>query len=86
MKAEDTLREWDNYQGCQDKPDDLDDLWDKAKKEVDLLGLHCESTPTDFTSGVIECYGLYSTGVHESKIYAQLFLSKKSNAKYPVIS
>lgn len=85
MKTEDALREWGDYQGRQDKPDDFDDFWDKAKKEVDSLGLHYELTPTDFTSKVAECYDLYFTGVHESKIYAQLLLPKKSSAKHPVI-
>lgn len=32
MKTEDALREWGDYQGRQDKPDDFDDFWDKAKK------------------------------------------------------
>lgn len=85
MKTEDALREWGDYQGRQDKPDDFDDFWDKAKKEVDSLGLHYELTPTDFTSKVAECYDLYFTGVHESKNYAQLLLPKKSSAKHPVI-
>ena len=53
MKTEDALREWGDYQGRQDKPDDFDDFWDKAKKEVDSLGLHYELTPTDFTSKVL---------------------------------
>ena len=47
MKTEDALREWGDYQGRQDKPDDFDDFWDKAKKEVDSLGLHYELTPTN---------------------------------------
>lgn len=85
MRIEDALRQWGDYQGRQDKPADFDAFWAKAKKEVEMLGTDCELVPADFTSSVADCYDLFFTGVHQSRIYAQLLLPKTSQQKFPVI-
>lgn len=85
MRIEDALRQWGDYQGRQDKPADFDAFWVKAKKEVEMLGTDCELVPADFTSSVADCYDLFFTGVHQSRIYAQLLLPKTSQQKFPVI-
>ena len=83
MKINDALKEWGDYQGAEAEPADFDAFWDKAKAEVDSLGYDYELVPAEFSSTIAKCYDLSFTGVHHSKIYAQLLLPKKSNTKHP---
>lgn len=72
MLYSDALKMYGGYQGSQHKPDDFDDFWDNAKKEVENLPTDYELVKKDFSSDEVECYDLTFKGVGGAKIYCQL--------------
>jgi cephalosporin-C deacetylase len=71
--------------GVNEKPEDIDEYWEKALSEMKGIDPNVELIPTDFTSPYAECYDMYFTGVGGARLYAKFLRPKKINKPCPAI-
>jgi cephalosporin-C deacetylase len=81
-KPLDQLRE---YQGVTPRPNDFDDYWAKALKELDHTKPNAELKPVNILGNVnAELFDLWFTGVGGARVYAK-YLRPKGAAKAPAV-
>ncbi|MBQ2677025.1 MAG: alpha/beta fold hydrolase [Clostridia bacterium] len=73
------------YQGSTPKPDDFDEYWARALKELDATAPEVQLKPAKFQVDCADCFDLYFTGVGGSRIYAKYLRPKKSDAPHPAL-
>jgi len=62
-------------------PEDIDQFWDDAIREMKSVDPEVELLPADFKCPFAECYDMYFTGVGGARVYAKLMRPKKTPEK-----
>lgn len=65
------LDELEGYQGRNPRPDDLDDYWARALKELDAVDPDVRVEPVDHPARFAQCSDLTFTGVRGARVYAK---------------
>ncbi len=80
------LKELQIYKGTNPRPDDFDEYWEKALRELDNTPARPKFIPADFKAKGASCYDLYFTGVGNAKIYAKCIIpDHKEGEKLPAV-
>ncbi|MFC7063357.1 acetylxylan esterase [Halobacillus seohaensis] len=72
-----SLTELKLYKGKSPRPEDFNDYWETALKELDQQSLEYELIPADFNNKLADCYHLYFTGVGGARIHCKLAQPKE---------
>lgn len=72
------LEKLKSYQGINPCPDDFDQFWENALKEMDTTEPGVELKPADFKCSFADCYQMYFTGVKGAHVHAKLLIPKNS--------
>lgn len=59
------------YIGSTIRPDDFDDYWVRALKQMEQMGTNYTLVPSNFHSARAECFDLWFTGVGHARIHAR---------------
>ena len=62
------------YQGINERPEDIDEFWDRGIAEMEALGTGCELIKSDFQVPGAECYDMWFTGVGGARVRAVYFV------------
>ena len=73
------LAELKEYKGCNPKPADFDEFWDKSIAQMHALDPELELIPADFKAPNAECFDLYFTGMGGARVHAKYL--RPTNAK-----
>lgn len=76
-----SVEELKQYGGRTPCPDDFEDYWERALKELDAIDPAVELRPAEFQSPVADCYDMYYTGTEGARIYAKLLRPKNPKDK-----
>jgi cephalosporin-C deacetylase len=79
------LEKLKTYQGCNPRPGDFDEFWDKSLAEMRSIEPHVELIPAKFHVAHAECSHLYFTGVGGARVHAKLLRPKQSSVPHPAI-
>ncbi len=79
------LTELRAYKGSSPKPDDFDEYWSRALREVAATDPQAELKPAQFTSDVADCFDLYFAGVGGARIHAMYLRPKNIRAPVPAV-
>ena len=64
------------YKGTNPRPDDHQEYWERAKKQMHALGTACELVPAAFQAPNVDCFDLWFTGVGGARVYAKLLVPR----------
>jgi cephalosporin-C deacetylase len=73
------------YQGCNPRPSDFDEFWDKSLAEMHTNEPNTELIPAQFQVSGAECFHLYFTGVGGARVHAKLLRPKRSSTPHPAV-
>lgn len=73
------------FEGCNERPADMEAYWDRAIAEMEALGTDCELIPAQFQAPGVECFELYFTGVGGARIHGRLARPAKRESKCPAV-
>jgi len=79
------LSELKTYMGTNERPDDIDEYWEKALAEMNSVDANVELIPSDFKSPYADCFDMYFTGVGGARIYAKFLRPKKIDTPCPAV-
>lgn len=79
------LEQMYEYMGCNECPVDIDQYWDQAISEMELIGTSCQLIPAHFQVKDINCYEMYFTGVGGAKIHARFVKPIHIEKKLPAV-
>lgn len=79
------LEQLKTYQGCNPRPGDFDEFWDKSLAEMRTIEPHIELIPAQFQVPYAECFHLYFTGVGGARVHAKLLRPTQSSAPHPAV-
>ena len=79
------LEELMNYKGSSVCPEDFDDYWGGALKEMHAVDPNVELRPADFVTDAADCFDLFFTGVRGARIHAKLLLPKGLQSPCPAV-
>ena len=79
------LEQLKTYQGCNPRPGDFDEFWDKSLAEMRTIEPHIELIPAQFQVPYAECFHLYFTGVGGARVHAKLLRPKQSSVPHPAV-
>lgn len=85
MYAKDAIKNWGEYKGSQHCPSDFYSFWEKAKEEVDSLGVEYEMKQRPSYSNIVDNFDLTFNGVGNASIHAQLVMPKHFKGQLPVM-
>ena len=77
------LDELKNYKGTSPCPDDIDNFWDEAVREMDNIDSRVEYIPAGFQCSFAECYDMYFYGIGGARIYAK-YVQPKQEKREPI--
>lgn len=80
-----SIKELEQYQGTNPRPNDFDEYWDKAIEEMKAVDPQVEMIPASFQAPGVECYDMYFTGVNGARIYVKHLRPKHIDTKIPAI-
>lgn len=80
-----SLEDLKKYNGINPCPEDFEEYWRKAKRELKDIEPKIELTPAQFQVPFCECYDLYYTGVKGARIHAKYLKPKESKGKHPAL-
>ncbi len=69
------------FQGLNERPDDMEEYWDRAIAEMEALGVGCELIPSDFQAPGVECFDLWFTGMGGARIHSRFVRPAARNGK-----
>lgn len=73
------------YKGVTPVPEDFDEYWDRALKDLSAVKPDADFTPAEFQVPNAECYDLYFTGVNGARIYAKHLRPKNLTENAPAV-
>ena len=73
------------YQGINERPEDIDEFWDRGIAEMEALGTGCELIKSDFQVPGAECYDMWFTGVGGARIHGIFMKPEKIVGKIPAV-
>ena len=79
------LHELREYRGTNPRPRDFDAYWEKALAEMNAVDPQVELRPAEFTAKFTDCFDLFFTGVHGSRIHAKYLRPKNAEKPHPAI-
>ncbi len=79
------LQELKKYSGSSPKPDDFDEYWARALKEMNEVKAEPEFIKSDFETPYADCYDLFYSGVKGARIHAKLLIPKKIEGLAPAV-
>jgi cephalosporin-C deacetylase len=79
------LAELVKYQGRNERPDDFDDYWRDALRDLAAQPDELEIKPAEFTAPQAEAFDLRFTGVGGARIYAKYLRPKNRQGRLPTI-
>ena len=79
------LEELYSYQGCNPRPADFDEFWNRALQNMRALDPKIELRPAEFQAPFAECFSLYFTGVGGSRVHAKLLRPKNAPEPHPAL-
>ena len=79
------LEKLKTYQGCNPRPSDFDEFWDKSLAEMQSTEPDLELIPAQFQASNAECFHLYFTGVGGARVHAKLLRPKQSLKPHPAV-
>src|SRR5512137_2301576 len=79
------LNELRKYGGTNPKPDDFDEYWARAIKEMKNLGTAYDLVPAPYTLPGADCFSLYFIGVGNAKVHAKLLRPRGERAPHPAV-
>ena len=68
------LEQLKQYMGTNPRPEDFDEYWVRALKEVDETDVNAEITESDFSVPGIKCMDMYFNGTRGGRVYAKLLI------------
>lgn len=74
-----------SYNGINPKPQDFDEFWERALKEMRAVDANVELVKSEFQAPYAECFDLYFTGVRGARIHAKYLRPKNSTEPHPAI-
>ncbi|WP_139902146.1 alpha/beta fold hydrolase [Clostridium thermarum] len=75
-----------DYRGIGEAPEDYDEYWERAKRDLEKASLDYELVNSDFVARSCEAYDLYFTGVGGARIHCQFLKPKNVKGKAPAIA
>lgn len=81
--ANDHVEDLLKYQGDSPKPQDFDEYWARALKELDAQPLDYELVKAEFQTPLAECYHLYFYGVGGARVHAKYARPRGGQGKGP---
>ena len=79
------LSELKVYQGRNPRPDDFDQYWERALKELENTDPQPELIRASFQTTFAECFELYFMGTCGARIHAKYLRPKGSNSPHPAL-
>jgi cephalosporin-C deacetylase len=79
------LPELFEWQGCNPKPGDFDEYWERALSELKGVDPAMEFIPARFTAPFADCFDLYYSGVRGARIHAKFLKPKNLREKTPAV-
>ena len=81
------LEELRVYKGCNPRPRDFDEFWDKsvAEMEEQMNKLDLVIEKSDFEAPNVECYDMYFNGTRNGRVYSKLLKPKNAKGKLPAV-
>ena len=77
--------ELQTYQGCNPRPADFAEFWDRGLAEMRAVDPQIEIVPAEFQASYAECSHLYFTGVGGARIHAKLLRPRNATAPHPAL-
>ena len=79
------LEKLTTYTGCNPRPPDFDDFWERGLAEMRAIDPGVELVPASFQAERAECFHLYFTGVGGARVHAKLLHPRQAKSKHPAI-
>jgi cephalosporin-C deacetylase len=79
------LEKLKTYQGCNPRPSDFDEFWDKSLAEMHSIDPNTELIPAQFQASSAELFHLYFTGIGGARLHAKLLRPKQSSVPHPAV-
>lgn len=79
------VEELEKYNGTNPKPQDFEEYWDKAIKEMKNVNPEVSLKESSFKCPGTECYDMYFMGVNGARIYAKHLRPSNFRGKIPAI-
>jgi cephalosporin-C deacetylase len=79
------FEELQTYRGCNPRPADFDEYWERGLAEMRAVAPNIEIIPADFQAPFAECSHLYFTGVGGARIHAKLLQPRNAAGPHPAI-
>lgn len=73
------------YQGSSPCPEDFDEYWDDALREMNALDPEAEFIKKEYPSKCADMYELYFTGTKNARIFAKVAVPKNIEGKVPAV-
>jgi cephalosporin-C deacetylase len=80
-----SIEELKEYKGINPCPEDFDEYWATALKELNTVEPCIEYIPSDFKTPYADCFDMYFTGVKGARIHAKCLKPKKATEKHPAL-
>ncbi len=79
------LEELKEYRGINPRPNDFNEYWEKALKEMKAMDSKVELIPAEFQAPGAECFHLYFTGVGGARVHAKYLRPKDAPKPHPAV-
>ena len=73
------------YEGSSPCPEDIDEYWDTALKEMNALDPEAEFIKKEYPSNIADMYELYYKGTKNARIYAKVAIPKNIEGRMPAV-
>ena len=80
-----SVKELECYKGVNPKPEDFDEYWNLAIKEMSDVKPQVTMTKSWFQTPTVECLDMYFTGVNGARIYVKHLRPKQITGKIPAV-
>jgi cephalosporin-C deacetylase len=77
--------ELQTYGGCNPRPADFDEFWERGLVEMRAVDPQIEIVPAEFQAPYAECSHLYFTGVGGARIHAKLLRPRNATSPHPAL-
>ena len=79
------LSELYQFMGRNERPEDIDEYWDRGIAEMEALGTGCELVRSAFQAPNAECFDLWFMGVGGARIHAKFLKPANVPGKIPAV-
>ena len=80
------IEELRSYKGVNPRPNDFDEYWERALKEMNALEPNVSITKsTEFSAPNVNCMDMYFDGTKNGRVYAKLLVPKNLKGKAPAV-